>query len=137
MWGNNKGESVGLLPGRRVIGPLLLMGVCTPFVLLVVHTFTAFDGSLVAMLSAFKDDPQGVFMASVAAPTHRSTMALLAYSAFELVLMHVVPGKSFLGPVTPVSPHDASPCQPVAKPPAGPRVCGAIPVPYMCLGAPL
>ena len=46
MWSNASNvKSVGMLPGRETVGPLLLMGICTPFAIFIWYTMAHHDGS--------------------------------------------------------------------------------------------
>jgi hypothetical protein len=54
MWQNNTGQSVGLLPGRQTFGPLALMLVTAPFVMLIWYANAHLDGSLYALLPYFQ-----------------------------------------------------------------------------------
>lgn len=46
MWGNNKGVSAGLLPGRRFFGPLVLMAVTPLVALLIVRAVRHYDANM-------------------------------------------------------------------------------------------
>lgn len=46
MWGNTGGKSVGLLPARQFVGPLLAMLLTPPFVIILHFTLIELDGSL-------------------------------------------------------------------------------------------
>lgn len=51
---------------------------------------------------ALAADPMGELRASLVPPTQRAVKALAIFTAFQIVLMRVMPGKLFLGPVTPM-----------------------------------
>ncbi len=90
---------------RRVLMPLFLLSVCPPFAIVVWHTHTALDGSLVRLYQMFaargaleglRDIWGPVFFGS---PT--AWLIIGSFAAFELALMRFLPGPDFRGPVTP------------------------------------
>ena len=104
MWGNKSGaQSVGLLGGgafRNVVGPLLLI-ICTTLMLpVVVVGIMDYDGSLLAVLKAVAANPAGFFSSWYRMPSRTAVNILLIWSAFQLALMRLVPGKKYLGPTT-------------------------------------
>jgi len=103
MWTPNQGESrsVGLLPGRETLGPLLLMTLCPVMGLLITEANFAYNGSLFALGAALVADPIAVVRASYHAPSMATWTILGAFAAFQLALMRLVPGKRFVGPVSP------------------------------------
>lgn len=90
---------------RRMLGPLFLMLVCPPFVMLMWYTNTTLNGSATQLLQLITT--KGLFTTlSLAWLPHffGSTTAWLmiaSFALFELVLMKAVPGKPFAGPITP------------------------------------
>jgi len=101
MWSNKGGTSVGLLPGRASIGPLLLMTICPIMGLLMTEANMHFGGSFLTMFQKVATDPIGVIQASYKAPSYETIKILVAFAVFELALMRLVPGKTFVGPISP------------------------------------
>ncbi len=83
---------------RTLVFPLVLLTVTPPLVLAFWATIVHLDGSLVRMLSL---DGARTILANLPAPTLTAVTIIALFSAFQLVLMLVLPGKTFLGPVTP------------------------------------
>jgi 7-dehydrocholesterol reductase len=90
---------------RNSLGPLFLILVCPPFAMLMWYTNTALSGSFSALWNMILQ--QGFFQAlyqiwqPVMFGSKTAWLILLTFAAFELALMRVLPGKVFLGPVTP------------------------------------
>jgi 7-dehydrocholesterol reductase len=78
---------------HRFLLPLTLLTLCPPAVFIFWYTATALDGSF----AAFWREP--VFFWSLGSATAWKIIA--SFAAFQLFLMRVVPGKPFLGPITP------------------------------------
>jgi len=93
------GGPVGLLPGRETIGPLLLMIICPWLGLWLTRVSLAYGGSLAAAGAALLASPAAELRACIVWPTSATLRALGAFAAFELALMRLVPGKTFVGPV--------------------------------------
>lgn len=92
----------GLLPGRDVVGPLILILGCPVFSILMWHTNHNLDGSLVRL---WQDIHANGFFTYVFAiwPSPWQTRpwkVIASYMAFELVLQKFVPGKPFEATVT-------------------------------------
>ena len=90
---------------RNTFGPLFLILVCPPFAMLMWYTNTALSGSfsaLWAMISQY-----GLFQViyEVWRPVFfGSSMAwkiIFGFIIFQILLMQFLPGKNFLGPITP------------------------------------
>jgi len=117
MWGNNTGLSSGLLPGRRVLGPLFLMMATPVAAVLFCHTIRNEDGSVAALFDGLFGgmftEPDGWstpfrYIANAWPSTSAEGWAIVgAFAAFQLLLMRLVPGRPFNGPVTPMgnTPH--------------------------------
>ena len=60
-----------------------------------------FDGSLVDTLIAAVSDPAAFYGGWFVVPSRTAVTILLTWSAFQLALMRLVPGKTYHGPVTP------------------------------------
>ena len=108
MW-SGKGQTAhgsGLLPGRATVGPLLLMLICPWLGLLLTHANLHLDGSLGALASALAAAPLATLRASVALPSGETWRLLAGFAAFQLAAMRLVPGRRFVGPV---SPHGVRP----------------------------
>lgn len=97
MWSNKTGESLGLLPGRKTLGPLFLMTATPVTATLLTHVFVRHGGSLGSFLAA-GESLDGIWP-SPFDPTAWKLIA--AFMATQLVLMRIVPGKTSYGPVTP------------------------------------
>ena len=83
---------------RTSVFPLFLLLVTPPLVIALWGTIVFLDGSLLRMLSA-----EGVttIVQNLPAPSLPALGIIFAFLAFELVLMLALPGKKFLGPITP------------------------------------
>jgi 7-dehydrocholesterol reductase len=85
--------------------PAALIAVCPPTVILVWYTHTALGGSLAALGRLFARDGVAPTLLAIwrpvffGSPTAWAILGLFA--ATELVLMRLLPGKTFHGPVTP------------------------------------
>lgn len=105
MWSNTGGSSIGLLPGRTWLGPLVLMIVCPIFGLLMTEVNMMNDdkhnGSLLFVFSEVVRDPVATIARAYHAPSWATIKLLLSFAAFQLGLMRLVPGKAFIGPVSP------------------------------------
>ena len=94
-----------LLRLRNTIGPLFLMLLCPPFVMLMWYTNTALDGSLLGLWDQMMH--QGVLQTiyDIWKPYFwGSTTAweiIACFIVFELALMRFLPGKIWQGPITP------------------------------------
>lgn len=90
---------------RNTLGPLFLMLVCPPFVMLMWYTNTALEGSLSELLNLIMQ--QGVFQTTYAIWQpyfFGSSIAwgmIACFIVFELALMRLLPGKTWYGPITP------------------------------------
>ena len=97
-------ERVGPRWLRMTLIPLFLIVVCPPTAILVWYTHTALGGSLGALGRLFAHEGLGavgrifspVFFGSATAWT-----VIGVFAATQLLLMRVVPGKPFHGPITP------------------------------------
>ena len=90
-------------PLRAWIGPLALM-VSTPFLSILFWMACAFhEGSVLRMLQAGPAD----WVAHLPAPSLTAVGVVVGWTAFQLVLLELLPGVDFEGPVTPagVQPH--------------------------------
>lgn len=97
MWSNKQGESLGLFPGRKTLGPLLLMTVTPPAATLITHVFVEHGGSVGSFLAAGKS-----LYEIWPTPWDPTAWKLIgSFMATQLVLMRAVPGKTSYGPVTP------------------------------------
>ncbi len=90
---------------RNTLGPLLLMLVCPPFVMLMWYTNTTLGGSLSELFSLMLE--QGIFQTTytIWKPYFfGSSLAwgmIACFIVFELALMRLLPGKTWHGPITP------------------------------------
>src|ERR1700733_3231336 len=96
-------ERVGPRWLRQTLIPAFLITVCPPTALVVWYTHTALGGSLAALVSLFRHEGFSA-LAHIWGPVFFGTgtaWAMIAlFAAVELVLMRVLPGARFLGPVT-------------------------------------
>jgi len=97
-------ERVGPRWLRQTIVPALLISVCPPTAMLVWYTHTALGGSLSALLALFARDGVPATLQRVWGPVFFGTptawLMLGVLAATELVLMRLLPGKPFHGPIT-------------------------------------
>lgn len=104
MWGN-KGTSHGLFPTwmRTTLGPIMLMTATPMAALLFVHANLnpELDGSLAALGNALLHKPLATLAAALVKPSRYSIQLLVAFAVWQLLLMRIVPGKEYRGPVTP------------------------------------
>lgn len=101
MWDNASAASIGLLPGRRTIGPLLLMTICPLFTIFLWHAYTKDDGSLVKAAADLREHGFGGLLRPWREnmPTARIWRNLGYYALFELALMKI-PAATYFGPIT-------------------------------------
>jgi 7-dehydrocholesterol reductase len=100
----DRSERVGPRWLRQTMVPLSLILLCPPTAIVLWYTHVSLGGSLGALVELFRAEGpaalwhiwQPVFFGS---PTAWSIIGVFA--AFELVLLRVLPGKDFHGPVTP------------------------------------
>jgi 7-dehydrocholesterol reductase len=101
-----KAERVGPRWLRQTLIPALLITVCPPTVILLWHTHVALGGSLAELVRAFARDGFFSTLVAIWRPVFFGTRAaweiIGVFAATELVLMRVLPGKPFHGPVTPM-----------------------------------
>ena len=104
-WKNNDGSSQGLFPEsvRNTLGPLLLI-LTTPFVALVLSRAVTNPGGgfLPGVLDALHEvaaSPVSFVLQDAFDPTAWKIIG--TYMAFELLLMRLMPGEEFLGPISP------------------------------------
>ena len=90
---------------RNTLGPLFLLLLCPPFVMLMWYVNTALGGSLASLTQRMMSEGffatiyviwQPYFWGSTTAWT-----IIFSFILFELVLLRFLPGKTFLGPITP------------------------------------
>ncbi|KAL4094350.1 hypothetical protein PRIC1_010011 [Phytophthora ramorum] len=97
MWSNKHGDSLGLFPGRKTLGPLFLMSVTPVAATLITHVFVEHGGSVDSFLAAGKS-----LLEIWPTPWDPTAWKLIAtFMATQLVLMRAVPGGTSYGPVTP------------------------------------
>lgn len=104
MWGNKASTSQGLLGSgffRDVIGPILLMVGPNFFLALIIAAMTKYDWSLLPIGQAVLSDPVGFMLSNLKWPTPAALKVLGVFAGFELLLIRLVPGKLYEGPVTP------------------------------------
>ena len=90
---------------RHILGPLLLITVCPPLVMLVWYTNVSLDGSIQKLCALFAQD--GIFSTiyTIWSPVFFGTAdawkILATFAGVELLLMKLLPGRKFEGLVTP------------------------------------
>jgi 7-dehydrocholesterol reductase len=89
---------------RRTLMPLLLMLVCPPTVFLIWYANVTFGGSLHDLYAFFAENGFFTTLYAIGKPVFFGTpiawKMVAAYIAVQLVLMKVIPGKSYEGPPT-------------------------------------
>ncbi|KAF8819707.1 putative 7-dehydrocholesterol reductase [Cardiosporidium cionae] len=102
VWFSNSNVSIGLLPFRRIVGPLLLMLACPNFSVLLWWILKHNDGSLLNSLHVARN--QGFFSTFISvypSPLESSALWILAvFFVAALVLTRILPGKMFVGPLS-------------------------------------
>jgi 7-dehydrocholesterol reductase len=94
----------GVLPGRAVLGPLLLMITTPCFSIIFFYVCTEMQGSFVAFAQKCFDSGGIVQVLRDIWPDpwdETTWKMILAFMAFELALMKLVPGRRFEGTLTP------------------------------------
>lgn len=105
MWSNTGGASEGLLPGRMAWGPAALLLVCPIFGLLITEVNMMNDevnnGSLIHVFKSVATNPITTISNAYHPPSWYTIKLLLSFAAYQLALLRLVPGKEFIGPVSP------------------------------------
>lgn len=89
------------LTALHTIVPLTLMLLCPFFAMILWHTFTALDGSVASLVSALSFDTFRTIYMPLFFGSPAAWAMIIAFVAFELLLMRVLPGAEFKGPMTP------------------------------------
>lgn len=90
---------------RNVLGPLFLILICPPFVMMMWYTNTALGGSLLKLMHLMNE--QGILQTpyDIWRPyfwgSSTAWYIISGFIVFELILMRVLPGRLFHGPITP------------------------------------
>lgn len=90
---------------RHTLGPLFLISICPPVVILFWYTCTALGGSIENLWSLFQR--QGVFptIYAIWSPVFfgsaKAWGILGSFAIVQLIFMKALPGKTFYGPITP------------------------------------
>jgi len=108
MWGNEKAQSRGLIPGRQTWGPLVLILACPPFATLFFYMVTVLEGDPFRLFE-FLVAGDGPIYENIVRNTYSiwpeitllEVQIVFSFMAFQLLLMKIVPGSRFEGPVTP------------------------------------
>jgi 7-dehydrocholesterol reductase len=94
---------IGVLPGREMIGPIFLMAVTPPFSIVVWHLLTARQGDWIGFCREVS--ARGfvtVLTETWPTPWNPTIWQWIGYFLlFEILLLKLVPGKTFVGNVTP------------------------------------
>ncbi|MDR3624319.1 MAG: hypothetical protein P4L16_04170 [Chlamydiales bacterium] len=90
---------------RKIIGPLLLILICPPLVFVFWYTNTAFEGSFITFWNFITENGFIASASTILGPVFwGSPTAWAIISSFaitQLILMKLVPGKMWTGPITP------------------------------------
>jgi len=90
---------------RRLLVPLLLLLVCPPLVILVWYTQVALGGSFASLLTLLQKEGVLSTIMKIWGPLFfgsKTAWTILGFFAgFQLLLMKVIPGRTYHGPVTP------------------------------------
>ena len=90
---------------RDTVVPLVFIGACPPIVMVLWYTNTALGGSLHALLQLFGREgvltTVYVIWRPVIFGTPEAWAILAVFAGIQLLLMRIVPGKAFQGPLTP------------------------------------
>ncbi len=90
---------------RRTLIPLILVAFCPLVVILVWYTCAELGGSLTSLFALFKANDPVNLVYKIWAPVFFGSIAAWKivglFAAFQLLLMKIVPGKRFEGPITP------------------------------------
>lgn len=102
MWGNNIVSSEGMLPGRKFFGPLFLVCVTPIFVHLFWYTNFHLDGSFSALFQSIMEKGfVEILKLAIPSPfTLKAWKIILTFMTVQAILMRVVPGKEYTGPMT-------------------------------------
>lgn len=90
---------------RNFFGPLFLMAICPPAALFMWYTNSSLEGSFSTLFSLFKEEgilqtiPQTIAPFLIGSPL--AWKIILGFIVFQLILIRILPGKSFKGPITP------------------------------------
>jgi 7-dehydrocholesterol reductase len=95
---------IGVLPGRDLVGPLLLMGVTPPFSIIFWHLLAERRGDWIGYVREIQS--KGSFGQVLydywPSPWNKNVwIGIATYLIFQILLMKFVPGKRFVGNVTP------------------------------------
>jgi 7-dehydrocholesterol reductase len=89
---------------RNNLGPLFLILVCPPFAILMWYTNIALDGSLKSLWEMMQQQGSFQTIYQIWSPVFwgsQKAWQIIGYFAlFQLILMRVLPGKAFYGPIT-------------------------------------
>ncbi|CAM3007846.1 7-dehydrocholesterol reductase [Legionella worsleiensis] len=90
---------------RNTLGPLLLTLCCPPFVMLMWYTNTQLDGSFTQLWTMISQTGFFSTLYTIWQPlfwgTSTAWMIIGCFVVFELILMRILPGATFYGPITP------------------------------------
>jgi len=100
-------SGTGLLPGRATLGPLLLMVVTPPFAIVYFHVVSQLDGDFVRL--GYRFVQEGVIPTLYKiwpSPWDTTAWTMIGcFMGFQLLLMKLLPGKTFVATVTPKGNH--------------------------------
>lgn len=90
---------------RNFLGPLFLILVCPVFVMMMWYTNTQLDGSLSALWQLILENGLMATIYKVWAPffwgSATAWKVIFYFTVFQLIIMRLLPGKKFNGPLTP------------------------------------
>jgi 7-dehydrocholesterol reductase len=91
---------------RHVLGPLALISVCPPTVMVLWYTNMVLEGSLRALFTLFQTHGFFDTLYMIWAPHFLGSplawTLIVSFAAFEIVLLKLLPGKAYQGPITPM-----------------------------------
>ncbi len=91
---------------HRIAMPLFLVAICPPAVFIFWYTATHLDGSFIDLWKLMQIQGIGKTFFDIWIPvafgSAKAWKIIGIFAAFQLLLMRVVPGKPFLGPITPM-----------------------------------
>lgn len=90
---------------HRTVVPLLFLTFCPPAVFVFWYTATALDGSFLALWHWIQKEGAFAVLRAIGQPiffgSPTAWKILIYFALFQLALMRIVPGRPFLGPITP------------------------------------
>jgi 7-dehydrocholesterol reductase len=100
-------SGAGLLPGRATLGPLFLMVVTPPFAIVYFHVVSQLDGDFLRLGYRFLQEGVIPTLYEIwPSPWDATAWTMIGcFMGFQLLLMKLLPGKTFVATVTPKGNH--------------------------------